>query len=284
MSPHALWTRWPSIRRRLGAADRLALFLDYDGTLAPIAGHPAQARLPEGVRVLLRRLAAEPGVMVSVVSGRSLRSLRRMVRVGGVYYVGNHGLEARGPSLRFVHPRAAASRARMRRIASTLRRAVAPIRGAWVEDKELTLSLHYRRVAPDRVPAVRRAFGRAVRPDVRRKLVRITPGQCVLEVRPSGRWTKGSIVRWLLARLTARSAARAGAGRILPLYVGDDLTDEDAFRALRGRGMTIAVAPVASGTSARYCVRGPADVRRLLRAVLTARRRVTSRIHARRRA
>lgn len=279
MSPHALWTRWPSIRRRLGAADRLALFLDYDGTLAPIAGHPAQARLPEGVRVLLRRLAGEPGVMVSLVSGRSLRSLRRMVRVRGVYYVGNHGLEARGPSLRFVHPRAAVSRARMRRIAPALRRAVASIRGAWVEDKELTLSLHYRRVAPSRVPALRRAFDDVVRPAVRRKQVRVTPGRRVLDVRPPGRWTKGSIVTWLLARL----AARGGAGRILPLYVGDDVTDEDAFRTLRGRGMTIAVAPVASDTRAAYRVRGPSDVRRFLTAVLVARRSITPRAHGRRR-
>ena len=267
---------WPEIRGRIRSAGALALFLDYDGTLTPIVRHPSKAALSPATRVLLRSLSRQPGIWVAVVSGRSLKDVRRRVGVSRLCYVGNHGLEIQGPKLRHINPMAQRSRPVMEEIVGKLRQALQPVPKAWVEDKGLTLSVHYREaVPPDRL-RVRSAFHDAVRPYREKRQVRVTAGRGVFEVRPPVRWTKGTVVNWLLAPLdhgltglTRRVALSRGP--VLPVYIGDDLTDEDAFLALGKRGVTVAVGAGGPPTRARYRVRSPAEVERFLRLLLSER-------------
>ncbi len=260
---------WVRIRERIRAAGSLALFLDYDGTLVPMASHPSQALLPVVARRLLRDLSREKGIWVSVVSGRALREVCRLIGLPEICCVGNHGLEFRGPNLRHVNPKALASRPVLSRLARQLREAVRPIRGAWVEDKGLTLSVHSRQVAPPDRLGVRNAFHEVVRPYCEKGQVRVTAGKEVFEVRPPVRWTKGTMVAWLLAR----RMALAGTQPVLAVYVGDDLTDEDAFRTLGKRGITVGVGSANPLSRAQYRVESPAAVSLLLKRILREWRR-----------
>lgn len=262
---------WLEIRERVRTAGALALFLDYDGTLTPIVRHPSQARLVEGTRRLLRRLSVEEGVWVAVVSGRALEDVRRMTGVNRICYVGNHGLELEGPNLRYVNPMAKKCRPVLRRIAHRLKEAVSPIPGAWIEDKGFTLTLHFRQAAPAGKKLARGVFQGVVRPYREKKQVRITAGKEVFEVRPPVRWTKGTAVSWLLARQELAGLARRAAlspGPVLPVYIGDDLTDEDAFRALGKRGISVAVGAGNPLTRAQYRVRSSSEAVRFLSRLL----------------
>jgi len=250
---------WPEVRERIRAAAALAIFLDYDGTLTPIVSHPSKARLSATTRRLLGELSRQQRIWVAVVSGRSLKELRRRVGVQGLCYVGNHGLELAGPKIRHINPMARKSRPIIKKIAASLRKELKKIPGAWVEDKGLTLSVHYRQAEPVKKLLARRRFHEVVRPYAEKKQVRLTAGKEVLEVRPPVRWTKGSVVSWLLARRRALSR-----GPVLPVYIGDDLTDEDAFRAIGKRGVTVRVGAGNPRTRARYRVRSPAEAARFL--------------------
>jgi len=262
-----LFRHWNAVERKLRGRS-LMLFLDYDGTLAPLATTPGGAVMPPSTRARVAALAATEGVQVAVVSGRPLRDVKRRVGVRGVICAGNHGLELEGPGIRFrsaVPPRYAGI---LKTVKAELARRAGRIRGALLEDKGLSLALHYRLVHPRDVPAVKDAFRRAVAPYLSRGDMAVGRGKRVLEVRPPVDWDKGAMVRWLLDRRIPIGAA----GDIVPLYVGDDVTDEDAFRALGRKGITVRVGQSAQ-SAARYYVGGTGEVAALLRRLLACARR-----------
>lgn len=263
----SLWSQWHSLRAQIREADPLVLFFDYDGTLTPIVAHPSKARLSQELRERLKKLSRLPGVWVALVSGRALQDLKQTVSVAGLFYVGNHGLEVQGPGLRHVNPAARKSRPVLRRIKQFLQKGLRPLPGAWVEDKGLTLSVHYRQVKPEDHSRVERLVYEIAAPFLLKRQIRVTTGKMVCEVRPPVHWTKGTVVAWLLARESALSKGQ----KLLPLYAGDDLTDEDAFKALQGRGITIAVGRASPLTLARYRVGSPREISRLLREILEIR-------------
>lgn len=260
--PHAsaLVDGWREARRRTG---RMLVALDYDGTLVPIAPRPEAAVLPEATRALLARLAARPDTHVAVVSGRGLEDIRSRVGLEGVYYVGNHGLEIVGPGLRWVHEAAVAATPRIAECAAGLRAGLDGIEGVVMEDKRITLSVHYRLVrAEEDVARVRAAV---LETCAGRDGIRITEGKRVLEVRPAVDWDKGRATRFLLEALGLESTPQPPV-----VFFGDDLTDEDAFRALRGRGDGILVASAAEmrpDTAASTLVESTDEVLALLEAL-----------------
>jgi trehalose 6-phosphate phosphatase len=234
---------------------RLFVALDFDGTLAPLAARPEAVRLPAATAQALRALAARADVRVAVVSGRPLSDLRPRVGLVRAAYAGNHGLEAAAGGWRWTHPGLGGRRAALRRVRAEARRLCRLAPGAWVEDKGASLSVHVHAVrsaagesalAGALAAAVRRAGGLALK-----------PGKRVYEVRPRLAWDKGRAVELLRRRLAPGAAC---------VYVGDDVTDEDAFRRLRGKALTV---KVGRGPTAAACrVAGPAAVRRLLEALL----------------
>ena len=236
------------------AADRpLLLFLDYDGTLVPLRNDPREAALSAGRREILRGLSRR--TFVCIVSGRSLDDVRARVRLPAVAAIGNHGLEIGFGSLRWRHPEAWAVRGELRRALAGIRRRLPRCPGLLVEDKGLTGSVHVRRVRRDRRPEVEAA----VRDEVgrRRPSLMLTKGHCVYDIRPRVAWNKGLGVLRFVAGLEMR-------GRPLIVYIGDDETDEDAFRVLRGKGLTIRVGGTGP-TLARFRLKSVREVWVLLR-------------------
>jgi len=236
-----------AIRERI-AGRPVMVFLDYDGTLTPIVRRPEDAVLSDGMRARVRALAAR--VPVAIVSGRDRAAVESLVDLPELIYVGSHGFDIEGSSggehLRLEV--AAEWVPDLDAAEAALRGRLAGIRGAIVERKRLTLAAHYRLVAGVHRPRVIEAVDavRAAHPRLRRDA-----GKAVLELRPDVEWDKGHAVRWLLERV-----APAGVG----LYLGDDLTDETAFAALRGHGIGIAVGVTTRETLAELELRDPDEV------------------------
>lgn len=252
---------WVALSEAVRRAQPLLIFADYDGTLTPIRPTPEQARLDERTRAVLRRLSHRKGTTVGLVSGRSIGTLRRLARLPRLIYVGNHGLELEGAGVRFVHPAARRSMPVLARVAEELQDALRDMPGAIVEFKRLSLSVHWRLVPAGIVQRFRRRVRAALAPWVSRRLVRVTSGKQVIEVRPPVDWTKGSAVEWLLRA--------CGGPRGTVVYLGDDRTDEDAFRAVnRHRGVSIFVGPRRRPTAARWRLSSPAEVGELLARII----------------
>ena len=253
-----LWSRWPDVEEKIERSEHTLLLLDYDGTLAPIAPSPEQATLPSSTRLVLGRLSRNPRVTVALISGRPLATLRQLVRVRNLSYVGNHGLEMwhRGRRKDVLVPEC--SREALSRIRPTLAGLVKDVPGARLEDKGLSLALHYRLTHTSQVARLKAGIGREVRPFVRSGALTVMNGKKVIEVRPCLNWTKGHATLRLMKRVRRRS--------LLPIYIGDDQTDETAFRMLRG-GITIRVG-MHRRSKAQYYVRGVGEVLQFLEWIL----------------
>lgn len=238
-----LFKEWETVRKKFKGR-RLLLFLDFDGTVVPIARTPDKVVLPDESAALLSKLARSPKADVAFISGRSLKDVRRRVGLRGVVYSGNHGLEIRGKRINFTVSLPSGYHQAVKKISNILKRKASSVPGAFVEDKGLSLSLHYRLADKKRVPGLRSAFYAAVASFLSCRKVRVRPGKMVLELRPAVDWDKGSAVSWILRRQTRLPGGR----NIFPFYLGDDLTDRDAFRALKGKGITVSV-----GRNKRLC-------------------------------
>ena len=222
-----------SLRARLAAIpmNRLILFLDFDGTLSPIASHPNRARLGRPVRDTLGKLVRL--LPIVVISGRAPKDLRRRVGLQKVRYVGHHGfscLEAGREVTWMVTP---PPRALVRRWLQALRTAANGIEGAVVEDKGVSVALHDRLVKPKDRSRLRRRALRSLAPWIARGSVGLLRGKRVLEARSSKAWNKGSAVSMLLRQPWARHR--------VPVYFGDDHTDFAAFSVVHGRGIAIRI-------------------------------------------
>jgi trehalose 6-phosphate synthase/phosphatase len=241
----------------LAERPRLALLLDYDGTLTPIVERPEAARLSSVARLALDAASRTPGIDIAIVSGRALNDVRDRVGLSNVTYVGNHGFEIEGPALQFRHEAANRIQRSMQAAGEALRELDIP--GAQVELKGPTLTFHYRSVAEqDRDEVVKR-----VRSLLRRRRMRVVEGKLVLEGRPQIDWHKGHAVLWLLGQ-------RYGddwPSHVRALFIGDDTTDEDVFRSLKGIGRSICVGARVTqpATQADYRLPDPDAVIALIR-------------------
>ncbi len=233
---------------RLTLSRVVLLCFDYDGTLTPIVESPELAVLPDEVRDLLRSLSRHPRYYPAVISGRSLGEVRDLVGLDELIYAGNHGLELEGNSLRFLHPAARTARPVIRMTAESLSRELAEIAGARVEDKGLSLSVHFRQVARKELGRTVRIIRKITRGSVGRGEIKISSGKKVIEIRPPVDWNKGSIVNWLTRVIGRRHPGET----VLTVYTGDDRTDEDAFRAVGRAGITIRVGGAVRRSDARY--------------------------------
>jgi len=253
-----LFDKMRKIQGRLRVAERIFLFLDFDGTLADIVLHPEDANLPKEVRATLSALKKAPRISMAIVSGRSLNDIRSRVGLKGIHYVGNHGLEIFTPKsgMRQLPPKETIGA--LRAICDRLNCQFKGIEGILVEDKRFTLAVHYRNADPRWVPSILMILEHEIKKSIIPLCLRF--GKMVFEVWPRCPPNKGTAILDLLGK--------ADQNGVLPIYIGDDQTDEDAFRILRRKGITIFVGiPRPTISSARYYVKDPSEVHGFLKKI-----------------
>ena len=249
-----------AIEARRGAR-HLLLLLDFDGTLCEFDPDPQRVQLPRERQVLLDRIAEE--ATVALVSGRQLADVRsRCGLQAPAWYAGLHGLEITGPGEDFAHPGVAHAASLMHALSAAIAADLTSLHGTFVEDKGLSLAVHFRAASREDGLRAADAMLRHARPHVSAGTIRTMPGDCMVEVLPNIEWDKGSAVEWIRGRVATAHP------EVWPLYIGDDLTDEDGFRAVKGVGLSVAASPRAAG--ADFAVDGPAEVEALLRQVEAA--------------
>ena len=235
--------------------NQLAVFLDYDGTLTPIVGEPEAALLSDSMRETLQQLASR--VALAILSGRDLDDVRTRVGIPNIIYAGSHGFDIAGPDgLR--RQMASEFLPELDTAEKKLQQALNGISGARVERKRLSIAAHYRNVKEDEIPKVKQAVGEVAW--CHRELRKMT-GRKVHELQPDIDWDKGRTLIWLLETLGLKR------DNVFPIYIGDDRTDEDAFRAVNSRGISILVSEQWRPTAAKYSLRDPDEVEEFLRAL-----------------
>lgn len=239
------------------AGKRLALCLDYDGTLTPIVQRPEDATLSAATRKLLIQLAQQ--ATVAIISGRDRRDVEQRVGIDGVVYAGSHGFDISGPDgLELQQSDAVQALPDLDAAERDLRQRMQTIPGAQVERKKFAIAVHYRQVPSDQEAKAVATAVAEVGPQYAG--LRVRGGKKIFELQPDVRWDKGHAVLWLIDALGLRKS------EFVVIYIGDDVTDEDAFAALRdtdlGIGIRVGGAPTA--TAARYQVRDCQEVNELL--------------------
>jgi len=249
--------RMEEIARRL-EGKRVAVFLDYDGTLTPIVKRPESAVLSGEMRGTVERLAV--WCPVAVISGRDLADVRDRVGIDTVFYAGSHGFDIAGPRDMPVENQVGIDfLPLLDRAEQALRERLSGIAGARIERKRLSVAVHYREVADEAVGSVKAVVDAVWRNNEKLKK---SQGKKVYELQPRIDWHKGKALLWLLREL------HLDTPDTVPLYIGDDITDEDAFRALGDQGIGIVVVEGSESTRttrARYALRDPDDVQDFLK-------------------
>ena len=254
--PPLVWAELGEIRRQLSGATGLLFGTDFDGTLSPIADDPEAPALTESNRQSLQAFRDHPQVRPAVISGRGLADLQARVDLSGVDYVGNHGLELAIDGSRETHPDAADVEPVITEVCDILDDRLADIEGTVVENKGPTATIHYRLVDRAAVETVE-THVRTVVGDYADE-IEIHDGKESLELRPAADWDKGSALLEL----------REHVDDWLPFYIGDDTTDEAAFRAIGMDGITVHVGDNES-TAAAYRVRSSAEAEAFIRWLAT---------------
>jgi trehalose 6-phosphate phosphatase len=218
--------------KRIGDS-RLAVFLDYDGTLTPIVDRPQDAVISPRMREVVSRLSER--CPVCVVSGRDRPVVQELMGMYDLVVAGSHGFDIWSPQTGTIeHDAASGFEDLLARVTAKLQDRVASIEGAVVEPKRASVAVHYRLVAEPQRAEVERVVERLLTEHPNE--LKVTPGKMVYEVQPNLDWDKGRAVLHLLTVLGL------DGDDVVPLYVGDDITDEHAFEALAGRGIGVIVA------------------------------------------
>lgn len=251
-----LFNRIGKILTQLKSAGQLFFFFDYDGTLTPIVSHPEKAKLSRKLKLLLTEFRNNPKCLLAIVSGRSLQDIKDRVGLEGIYYVGNHGLEIFGPGYEVNHLSQEEFIPELKKIQDRLKSRFKGIKGLFFEDKGCILAIHYRNVKPEWVPSLLIAMKQEVKNSP--LSLCLSFGKMVFEIRPEADVNKGAAVQELLNQIPK--------GKVFPLYIGDDQTDEDAFRIIDRRGITIFVG-LSSNSSAHYYVHDPFEIYQFLKII-----------------
>ncbi len=239
--------------RQQAAGKKWAVFLDYDGTLTPIVEHPEDATLSESMRQTLKDLSQK--CPVAVISGRELKDIRKLVGIENILYAGSHGFDISGPG--FTYRQGMEFLPTLDSAEEKLEETLKSIQGVRIERKTFSIAVHFRQVPENDIESVEKGVDRVLEdfPSLRK-----TGGKKIFECRPDVDWHKGKA---LLLTLEKSGLDRS---MVLPMYIGDDLTDEDAFEVLADEcaGIGVVVRDESRPTRARYALNNPAEVEQFL--------------------
>ncbi|MCW8953492.1 MAG: trehalose-phosphatase [Sulfurimonas sp.] len=222
----------------------VVVFFDYDGTVTPIVSHPKDAKLSQAMKNTLIKLSNQ--CTLAVISGRGLNDIKSLVGIKGIYYAGSHGYEIEGPSIKMEYEGALKFVKTFDLLESKLTKLLENVEGALVERKKFSIALHYRNVSKDEAHLVENAADEAIKkyPKLRKSY-----GKKVYELQPDLEWNKGKALEWLMQKLHIQNMGSK------VFYIGDDITDEDAFSAIKTYGIGILVGDQARNTGAQYKLR-----------------------------
>lgn len=243
---------------------QVVMFLDYDGTLSPIVDDPDRAFMSEAMRATVRKLARY--FPTAIVSGRCRDKVYSFVRLAELYYAGSHGMDIKGPSKGYkkdaeavLFQPASEFLPMIDEVYKALLEATKSTPGARVENNKFCCSVHFRCVDEKKWIELAKQVGAVLEgyPSLR-----LSQGRKVLEIRPTIKWDKGKALEFLL-----ESLGYANCADVFPVYIGDDRTDEDAFKVLRerGEGFGILVSKIPKDTNASYSLQEPSEVMAFLR-------------------
>jgi trehalose 6-phosphate phosphatase len=241
-TPH-LFAQWKQIAERICEKKRLVFFLDFDGTLVRIAPMPGAVRLDEGTREVLRKLAEHRNVTIAVISGRQRAELRHFIGIHKVKYMGLYGWESNGNKKVPFSVRVTLARTLVELLTE-----LPAYPGVWIEPKRNSFSVHLKGTSGETQRRVREKLKKRVA--LLRDTLQMMTNLRDVEVAPLSIGDKGAAVRKILGEPAMRGA--------LPIYFGDDLSDEPAFAATR-KGISILVGN-RRATRAQFSLRGPAEV------------------------
>lgn len=231
------------------------IFLDYDGTLTPIVSHPDIAHLSDSMREVIRSLKSR--YYVAIISGRGLEDIQKRVGLEGIYYSGNHGFEIEDPDgLKMELPEAIEAIPILQEIARELEKLIEPFKGAHIERKRFSVAVHYRNLVEQKQVLVAKVEKLATN----FPKLKLQPGKQALNFGPNLDWDKGRATQWILDQISLSNP--------FPIFIGDDVTDEDAFKALSKKGVGILVSEEERATCAAYILKNPEEVENFLRKLL----------------
>jgi len=248
-SSQLLRTVWGQVSRDL-AGQKFHLFLDFDGTLTPVRNRPELAQLSAEMSAKLVELKSF--VPVAIVSGRDREDVTELVGVEDLFYAGCHGFDIQDPRLPTL-PKldGQCSQEDIKALGSFIADSIDKFDGVVLKIKKWAVAIHYRALTPTQSESLEAIVKNIVSPLSK---FRIGQGDQVIEITPSVPWDKGEAVLWLQSQF----ARLYGIGKAI--YIGDDTTDEDAFRSLDGNGLTILVSERSRPSSAGYRLNNPAEV------------------------
>jgi len=235
------------------AQRQAAVFLDYDGTLTPIVARPELAVLSQEMREVLQELAKK--YTVGIISGRGREDVERLVQIPGLYFAGSHGFDIKGPGIAMTPPEVDTLLPILQKAYLNLKKETQGIEGCLIENKKYSLAIHYRLTAPKAVPQIEAMVDAIARQEPGLKK---TTGKKVFELRANIPWDKGKALDYFL------QALKLTGPQVLPFYLGDDDTDEDAFAALQNKGMGILVSEEPRESLAKYSLRNVTEVQNFL--------------------
>lgn len=261
-----LLLEWDDIYSHIKMCKYVFLLCDYDGTVTPIAARPELAVLSPNTKSLLMKLDHLENVTVAIISGRSLDDVKRMVSIPDIIYAGNHGMEISGPHINYTVPLSKKTWELLEDIGKALREQLGDIGGLLIEDKGLTLSVHYRLVEEYNYPVIKNVVEKLTSRQEMPERIKLTHGKKVFEIRPEIDWDKGKAVSLLIELL----AKERDLKNLITLYLGDDRTDEDGFQAVNqtNNGISILVNEVPSESAANYFLESPKEVENFLTRLL----------------
>ncbi|MEW6009377.1 MAG: trehalose-phosphatase [Candidatus Omnitrophota bacterium] len=257
-----LFKHWDNLKGELGDK-HILLLLDYDGTLTAIRQTPKEAVIPKDTKELLEKFSGNSHCALAIISGRSLKDIKSIVGIKDIIYAGNHGLEVEGPKIKFESHVSPRLKSVIRNVAKELSERLSGIKGILIEDKGLTISVHYRLVDERCISMLENILKEVTKSAIVRGEIRINSGKKVYEIKPPVMWDKGKVVSWLLAR----QQFALGENKVFPIYIGDDVTDEDAFKVIKDNGLGVFVGePTAS--QANYYLKDTDEVVKFLKQIL----------------
>lgn len=243
-----------TIFNKIKKTDKVLLFLDYDGTLVSFKNRPQDVITPDKVKSVLNKLTQNQQFIIFIITGRMLHEIKKLLGIQGLSYAALHGLQIELSNEKsFFWEEAEKIRPLLEKLKETSLKGFKNEKGIYIEDKEFTLAFHYRLLTDEKIKDFVEKFEKIVKENDVNNMLEMIHGAKVVEVRPQG-WNKGKAVELILNNVVKTS-------NILPIYIGDDTTDEDAFRHIGNQGLTIWVTHNSKRTTtAQYWLKDPDEV------------------------